>query len=132
MSNVPTLIVTEAAKYYTGRLVAKIVFRLKRVSQELRLNPDNGLNNTWEEICVQLQTEKWNSYNFVEDYLIATIDELVDELPVHIQYILSYDEFANEELTINKDFIIEKIIDELYAHAREYSNTRIEKFIYGE
>lgn len=121
-------IISKAAEFYLETIISKLIFKLKRVDQSLRSNPDNGLNNLWEDICVQQQIERWDGFNLLVDYLELEISSLVDDLPEHILMILSYDEF-DDNFGINIDLINQKVLDQLYFVANNYNNNRIEHYI---
>lgn len=130
MSDRASIIISKAADVYLEIIISKLIFKLKRVDQSLRSSPDNGLNNLWEDICVQKQTERWDGYNLLENYLEAEISLLVDNLSEHVLMILSYDEFEKNDFGINIDLINEKVLETLYFEADNYNNKRIERYLY--
>lgn len=73
----------EIAQRVTGETIA----RLQRM-RDLMSGDDSGLENTWEELCVQVQGEEsifWSSYERVLD---ACIEQVIEERSRHEQVAL--------------------------------------------
>ena len=128
MAQIAKKIVSLAAEYYLNTLVSKLIYNLKRAPQEYQLSPDCGLSNLWEEICVQMQTDKWQGYNLVEDYLKAEISIIYEYQHEHIKLILSYSE-EDLELGYNKDLVVENTMVALCNIASSYNNKCINKYL---
>lgn len=130
MSRYSEEIINEAAIYYTQVLLSKAVYRLQRNKHGVRLRPDCDLKNFWEEICIQKQTDNWDGWFLVEDYIKTELLNLVEELPLVVQTILSYS--PTEENGISQDVIVESLFTDLIATASNYSNKSIDRFLYDE
>ncbi|MFC4212657.1 hypothetical protein ACFOWA_15785 [Pedobacter lithocola] len=129
MSEVAQKIVSYAYKYYLNAILSKLIFKLKRAPQEYRLNPNSILKNLWEEICIQRQTDKWDGFNLVEDYLEAQISIILDNQPEHIKLILSFSD-EDDKLSFNEEFVIGNILGALYNLADNYSSKSICRYLY--
>ena len=137
-------------------IVKKLVKRFVKHTKELKdghtlLSDDSGLKNVWEEICVDMQGE-WTIYHqtyishiekFVENVLYPKLtglektmiwtqteefDEWIDELEEKHQNEVNYSiDFSD---MFYYDALLKYISDAIMQEAMNYTNSRIDKYLY--
>ncbi len=137
-------------------IVKKLVKRFVEHSQNLKdghtlLSDDSGLKNVWEEICVDMQGE-WTFYHqtyisqiemFVENVLYPKLTELektmiwtqTDEFD---EWIEELEEKHRNEVNYSIDFsdmfcydaLLKYISNAIMQEAMNYTNSRIDKYLY--
>lgn len=126
--------------------------KCKRDSGCMTSGDDSGLENLWDEICVQVQGERsvfWNAY---EDYMIRLISTLLSDRCSENErkmlwlqteeFQLWYDEEVEEE-QLSQRFsadgmpdaysiqnITEWCLSSVLSAAADYTNARIERYLY--
>lgn len=118
--------------------------KIKRNSGMMQTSEDSGLENLWDEICVQTQYEYsfyWEAY---VDYIRSSIEDKVNKMSEHEVLLiwfqtedffdLSFDA-DNEEnkvnlIDYNLETVVNHIFNELLSESVNYTNARIEKYIY--
>lgn len=131
-------------------IMEKLVKNLIRMFQKIKRNSgmmqspeDSGLENLWDEICVQTQDEYsfyWETY---VDYIKNVIDDEIEKMTL-CQVLLIWfqteeffelscdteDEENNNDLTFyNPEAVRDYIFDKLLSESTDYHNARIEKYI---
>jgi hypothetical protein len=129
MPEAACILISKASDFYLNELVSKLIYHLKRAPQKLRLNPDCELNNLWEEICVQVQTDQWSGWDLLEKYVESQCYLILEQQPDFIQQILSFEFLENDEISICVDEINEKLKTALFQVAMNYANRKIEKYL---
>lgn len=94
---------------------------------------DSGLKNVWEEICVQVKSEKsihWDSYeNTIENCISSELElqpKAIVDLLIYIGNIHEPDEVLNRNGAIND------LLSDIWSKANLYTNINIEKYLNGE
>ncbi|MBB5396804.1 hypothetical protein [Mucilaginibacter sp. AK015] len=82
-------------------------------------------------ICVQKQTDEWDGWHFLEDYLDSQSYILFEQQPTFVQQILSFEFLEDNKLVIHQDDVCEKLKSSLFDIARNYNNAWIEKYLFG-
>lgn len=127
------------AKEIVSTLVQQAISQLKKNNgQSLLSGDDTGLRNTWEEICVQVRDEEslyWDSVYLptIEEVLKDGYHQL-DKLQKSILAFYLTNEMVDDEgsVNFNDDEVIDELKTLLLCEAFDYSNYRIEKYLYGE
>lgn len=122
-------------KDISNSIVPGIIKQLKKMKDDALLSgEDSGLENVWEEICVQLQREQsfeWQMYVLVVD---GIIEEELNKLPHSFKQVISYLRDFNDEPGMtgySPSNAIENIKNDVFSVAMEYSNRNIEEYLYG-
>ncbi len=130
-------VVAEAA---AQRIMRRVVAELLRMKYTLS-GDDSGLKTTWDEICVQMQTEESFSWDAYDETVRVIVGHHVAELPKHEQEAIwlqtdnglawDCDEADGPEVyPVSDDDIVSYLAHEyVYAEAGRWSNTRIRAFI---
>lgn len=134
------------------RMCVRELQKCKRDSGCMTSGDDSGLENLWDEICVQVQGERsvfWNAY---EDYVIRLISKLLSDRCSENErkmlwlqteeFQLWYDEEVEEE-RLSQRFsadgmpdaytiqdISEWCLSRVLSAAADYTNARIERYLY--
>ncbi len=122
------------------QIVRRTILRLQKMKTTLS-GGDSGLNNVWEEICVQVQHEESFYWNIYEEEVYSIILSFVNKISNTEKTLLwimtengsSYydsDQNSSEELVYNDSDIVEYIKDNyIYSKAMDWSNERIRKYL---
>ena len=126
--------------------------KCKRESGMMQSEPDSGLENIWDEVCVQVQREHSAFWDLYEEYILTSITRFLETdcttaekqmiwLQTDACFNWSYCE-AEEEADLKdhfdnnnfpNDYALEDvatyILDEVLRMAEEYHNQRIEKYL---
>ena len=137
-------IVAAWAKQLSDKLLEKSISCLEQMNYSGMLSgDDSGLNNVWEEICVQIQTELsffWGSYvEMMESLLSCYVEQLDRDARLALWAVTDegwdyiYDHHAEdarvEDVPVFVDEIVAKLMEELLSVAASYSNQRITRFV---
>ncbi|ADE14216.1 hypothetical protein Nhal_1043 [Nitrosococcus halophilus Nc 4] len=135
-------IVRILAEEVCQRIARKTIRDLQRMasSDGLLSGEDSGLNNTWEEICVQLQDEEslyWNTYEFtIHELVSAYVTELPEYERDAVWLITQAGEERDCELEEERDpdpvwngDIVTHIVDCVITLGNDWSNRRIRAFL---
>ena len=121
----------------------------KRDSNMLQSDEDSGLENLWDEVCVQTQYEYFYAWYVHEDYIKELIDYLLketfDENDLKILWSQTdqfcemldqyYDDISDDICEFSMpdgyclDDIVGLIFDDLISVSVNYTNARIEKYL---
>lgn len=135
-------LIYELYEYHSSRIVNKVMYSLRKLKDENLLSgDDSGLNNAWDEICVQVQGKNsfnWDAYDETVKMFIKTY---VEKEPTAIKYLLSYydtDSYPDDnptdtnieiQLVYNEEDIINAMLQELLDKAVNYTNARIRNYL---
>lgn len=137
-------VVLKVARHIGNEITAKAIRQLQAIKHANLSGDDSGLANTWEEICVQCQSEQsifWDAY---EATIQNILESLVTELPIPyrlaiwcasdggIDWMESADNDGKSEPPISIEDCASWISEMVFEEAGSYSNERIEQFIYPE
>lgn len=132
-------IVRALAEKVSKRLARKVITDLQRMDALLS-GDESGLQNTWDEICVQVQYGHSFSWRAYEETVYALVDACVDELhdyerdAVWLQtpegeYWDCEDCSEREPYPVSSDDIVRHLKEAfVYAEARRWSNSRIRAY----
>jgi hypothetical protein len=133
-------IVRAVADAAAWRIARKVIGALQRMTHTLS-GEGSELTTTWDEICVQVQTEEslyWDAYDATAR---ALVDSYVDELPKHEREALwlqtdaggdwevEADDARDADPVIDDDIVDHVLRRYVYAEAGRWSNARIRAFI---
>ena len=109
--------------------------------EALVLGDESGLQNTWDEICVQIQSEKSFGWAFYEQTVLACVQADVDELPRHEREAIwlqtspglnweDDEDVEAESCPVDHSEIVDYLLAEyVYAGADAWTNARIRKYL---
>ncbi|PZX11379.1 hypothetical protein LX69_03105 [Breznakibacter xylanolyticus] len=115
------------------RISKKAINQLKKLKNDVLLSGmDSGLNNTWDEICVQVQTEYSAGWYAYQSTIENTINNCLEAEPDAIKQLTSYMSILNEQpddITYSSEYAIRSIYDEVISIAMNFSNKRIDVYL---
>ena len=135
--NIYERLVDTRAKEITEKLFPKIIRDLLAIKIVLS-GDDSPLKNTWDEICVQMQDEKFILWEPYQNTIEGVIQSRINELPHYdlcaiwlqtnqgLDYYLEYEE---DEITYDQQDIIDYLCHVLLSKAGDWSNPRIREYI---
>lgn len=132
-------IIEKQAKQILEKLYKRIIRKVQSYGREtMQLGDDSGLTNLWDEYCVQLQGEQGFGFNMVEDLVFSVCSSVKEELRQKdkisfntVELYLNADHlnlFPEDEMQYDETTQI--LFNEVSAIAANYSNQRIDKYIY--
>ena len=142
----------------TKKIVRIVIIKLqsyKRDSGMLQSPDDCILCNFWDEICVQAQEEEFVFWSVYEDFILNTVSEVMSgkfvEYDLKMIWLQTDEywewsdcEFEDEEdlskyfdndgfpNAYNKNDVVNYLYHLILNEAANYSNARIEKYIFGD
>lgn len=137
-------IVAAWARRISNKVIKKTIKAIKQFSGNSMLSGDcSGLKNVWEEICVQMQSEKslhwWAYISLIDSIIAGYVDELSPDERSALwavsdegwDYIYDHhaDDIGAAELPLCLEDICRKLQFDLLQAASDYSNDRIERFL---
>ena len=132
-------LVVEMADRITERSVNRCLRRLQALRDGLQLGEDTGLISIWDEVCVQVQTERtivwWAYESTIRSIVMGELEDLEAyelkavwlETPPGENW--AADEGVSERPVYCLDDIEDHIYGALLAKAANFSNARIRAFI---
>lgn len=120
--------------------ISKIVSLIIRQLQGSKITlsgEDSGLENTWDEICVQIQHEYAYQWDLYEETVLETIKVEVDSMAWHEQLAIwleteaaySYDDEDDLESMYDPSDTYYHIKSIIFQKADHWSNKRIRKYL---
>lgn len=117
--------------------VSKIVSQIIRQLQRFKITQsgeDSGLENTWDEICVQLQGEYSFHWDVYEETFFNLVQEKVNKLASHEQLAIwlqtSYGEDEDDlESKYDPSEVCHHIKSIIFQKAGDWSNKKIRKYL---
>ena len=135
-------VVRALANEVCRRITRKLIGKLQTFDGDaLQSGDDSGLQNTWDEICVQMQFEQsiyWDAYEQTV-WQLAVFQ--VENLPTHERESIwlqtpqgddwdCQDESEREPYPVHNPDIVQYLISEfLYSEAGRWSNQRIRDYL---
>ena len=140
------------------KMVRKAIREMQKDKESIVSGEDSGLLNVWDEICVQVQYEYFICWSAYEDYMSQLVTSIVKKLSWHEIVAIAvnagntWDDSINSVLGIEDlfrlakfpdsfqkefpidffiDIAVDQIIGDLLYEAADYSNSRIEQYLYG-
>ncbi len=134
-------IIMKLAAKEVDRLARIVVSRLRRSHESLMSGEDSGLKNIWDEYCVQTQSEKSFFYSSYEDVIKEMIRTELTRVPNELRAAIwlqteegmDWYEMNSEtdaEQTSDSDDIVDHVYESVEEKSLNYTNSRIEKYIY--
>ncbi len=134
-------IILQLAKYLVMRITRKAITALQRLTDCKLSGDDSRLENTWDEICVQVQGDEsfaWDAYlDTVKAFLGAEVEKLaaIEREALWLQTEPGCDWLCMEEkerdpYPVCNDDIVEYVLHEgVLAEAGRWSNPRIRAYL---
>lgn len=134
-------VVCELAEHICERITRSIIATLQRMNNGLLSGDDSGLENTWDEICVQVQCEASFSWDAYDETVRGLVRADVEKLLPHERDAIwlqtpaadnwdCEDESRRAPYPVVGDDIVEYLITEhVYREAGNWSNRRIRKYL---
>ena len=139
--DVERAIVRALAEHVCQWLTRKAISRLQSINGEALALGDSGLQNTWDEICVQVQSEKSSGWAFYDETVRACLQADVEELTRHEQEAIwlqtprgleweGNEDVEAESCPVDYKDILDYLLSEYaYAVAGRWSNARIRNYL---
>jgi hypothetical protein len=123
------------------RLTRKMIDRLQKMTDALHSGDGSGLENTWDEICVQIQSEQsiyWDAY---DSTVRQMVEAEVEKLSSHEREAIwlqtpeadrwEFDEESGRApYPVCNDDIVEYLVKErIYHEAGRWNNQRIREYL---
>jgi hypothetical protein len=137
----PERIASALAGVTATRLCRRCVLRLQQMSNTLSAD-DSGLRTTWDEICVQAQSERSKFWDAYESAMHDALAWDVSQLPIHERAALWLEtprgqdwQSRDDDSSLHEDFVCEDEIirylvkDHVLSMAATWSNARIRTFL---
>jgi hypothetical protein len=133
-------VVSEIAELVTKRVVRRATRKVQELRDGMQLGEDTGLLNIWDEVCVQVQTERtlvwWAYEKTIRSILHGELQRVpAQELKaIWLEMALGADwaqeEGVDESPSYCLDDVEDHVYDALMTNAVNYSNERIRSFMY--
>jgi hypothetical protein len=129
-------IIYEIADKECERICRKTIHSLQKMKEGMQSGEDTILRNVWDEVCVQVQSQKsvlWNAYlenkNVIIAYEVSELDDVIKQA-IWLQTFQSMDwdceyEGAEEVPYIEDDITNYITHNYLLSKAADWSNSRI-------
>jgi hypothetical protein len=122
-------IIEEISEYYYSLLTSKLIYKIRRI-KDIRSAYNTSLNNLWEDICVQIQYDKWDSWQYTEHYIYGLCEDEINKLPKPIQEAMStgFEEDRQlGEIMIDINSAM-RLLEMIYDKAMSFNNERIRNY----
>jgi hypothetical protein len=117
-----------------------VIAELQQMKDALLAGDDCGLQNTWDEICVQLQDQHSYCWDAYEETVIDVIARHVRSLERHEQIAIWLQtdagwDWGNDEpkdrapLSWSEDEVVEHLLHRVFEQGGDWSNHRIRTFL---
>ena len=128
--------------HFVNQISTSVINQLQSLKDEcyLQFGDDSGLQNVWEEYCVQVQGEETMIMNIHEDMIADYAMDEIKKLPIEVQILLSYmgSKSGDYELPENEnpyilceDWIIKEISSNIWRKAADYESQNITSYLTG-
>ncbi len=145
INNIYEKITSELADCYVKKTVTRTISALQKDKTKLS-GEDSGLENLWDEICVQVQNQHSGSWGLYEDHVYNYVSGYVNQLAPFEKsaiWLLTengenwhYGNMQNEEtlnptmVIFNEEDVVEYITNQiLYSEAENWTNKKIRAFL---
>ncbi len=129
--------------YHIRKVCNKLIRTLQGLKERYMQSNDTGLDNVWDEICVQVQFDYWIYWYAYEHTMAQLIKEAYNEIDPTISKFLSYMYDSRNEDSEYEDFekvrfseytpsissFVNLIFENLIDIAGDYRNKRIEDYL---
>jgi hypothetical protein len=134
-------IIADVSQRACQRLAHKVIGELQRMDDALLSPEGSGLQNTWDEICVQVQHEESFSWRAYDDTVRALVDGLVAELraferesiwlqtPEGTDWDCEEPEQRESNPVYDSDITNYLLREYIYSAAANWSNSRIRAYL---
>jgi len=133
-------IVSELAEFVCKRIARQTRMALTNIADCRLSGDDSPLANTWEEICVQCQSENsyaWSAYEETIRVCVMGFVQKLKRFEIEAIYLqtenacdLTNEDVERKHLPVNESSVVDYIIQQhIYPLADGWSNKRIRKFI---
>lgn len=135
MSSTEKNLLFNIAEYYTQILAKKVVFAIQRTPKEaMSTDPESGLKNVWDEVCVQVQDEKFDSWELLDEMVGSISEDKYSELPYPLQYALAFKACYQYDVDYDPEtsypsLVADLIKEEVYKYAMNYENRQILEYL---
>jgi hypothetical protein len=133
-------VVLSFAKTINDEVVRSVVASLQTLTDGMQGGGDDGLENIWEELCVQVQGEQSPLFSCYEDIVDSYIARSISGLPANSRLALwlatdagfdwSCDQVEGEKPSINDQDIIDKLRSLVISEASDFESERIYNHIW--
>ncbi len=118
--------------HHSNAIAERVIKSLQSLRKNCLLSgDDSGLETTWDEICVQVQTELSTYWDVYAETIRNCIREELENEPQAIKNLLSY--LGNKEFEevegFNLEFVIKPIYSKVMALADSNSSRRVKKYL---
>lgn len=123
----------DISKYHISKITRRVIRSLIKIKSGY-----DCLENTWDEICVQMQSEMfitWNIYeNGIEEFIRYELEKENHSVKTVISFIGEIEEFSKEDEEDNEYFYFEmyavnEIMKNVLEEAGSYTNSRIRQYL---
>ncbi len=122
----------------------KVILKLQKMTEGMQSGDDSPLKNIWDEICVQVQHQESIYWSCYEDVIFSLVQAEVKQLETPIKQAIWFQtewgfdwicdseddeslEFCEEDC---EDEITEYLLSYVIDKAADWSNRRIEKYLW--
>lgn len=132
---------SQVLSFFAKECISKTVSLIIRKLQEFKITlsgEDSGLENTWDEICVQIQGEYSYHWDLYEDIVLDLIEEEVNKMPIHVQLTIwletesaySYDEDEDDLVSkYDPSDVYNHFKSIIFQKAGDWGNRRIRRYL---
>lgn len=133
-----TRIIAEIANRECQRISISVIRRLQKLNgRSLLYSEDSGLINTWDEICVEVQSEETYYRRLylptIEDFVDTEIDKLASSLQQAIwlqtENGSAWEPEDGDPVNVPQDIADYVIQEYVLNKAEEWSNRRIDRYL---
>ena len=112
-------------EYHLNKTIINVVNALVALKEHLS-SDDSGLVNIWEEVCVQVQGDRFSDWIVYEETIERYIDAELSNLPAVIEQLICY---IGDVYPASIDDVFNQLKDSVMRRADRYSNKRIEAYL---
>jgi len=135
-------IIQKLASSICQRIARRTISALQRLTDCRLSGDDSGLENVWDEVCVQMQHEKsfhwWAYEETIRSHVLSYVEDLEDYerwavwLQTEAGWDWSYEaeEEREKDVYVDPHGIVDYIVGQfVYAKAEKWSNTKIREYL---
>ena len=133
-------IIVALADAECARVCRTVIRGLQRMRGAMMSGDDSGLANTWDEICVQVQSQDSIFCEAYEDTMRAFLREQIEKLPAHVRQAIWLQTYEGDDWATENEgeeqctHCIEDIEEHVFANyllaeAATWSNPRIREYL---
>lgn len=135
MERIEFKIISEITDYFLNKVVQKVIYDIHRTPKEaMTSGDDTSLKSVWEELCVQVQDDHFDSWDLLDDMVKTICTDRFEELPYAVQVAISYEASINyrqafDEIYSDSELAADLIKEKVYDVAINYENKNIKKYL---